>query len=98
MLIIDEINRANLSKVLGELFFLLEYRDKTASLQYSDTEFQLPENLWIIGTMNTADRSIAMIDAALRRRFHFHPFFPASEPIEGTLRRFLEREHQLWCG
>ena len=93
VLIIDEINRANLSKVLGELFFLLEYRDRTASLQYSDTEFQLPENLWIIGTMNTADRSIAMIDAALRRRFHFHPFFPASEPIEGTLRRFLEREH-----
>ena len=93
VLIIDEINRANLSKVLGELFFLLEYRDTTASLQYSDTEFQLPENLWIIGTMNTADRSIAMIDAALRRRFHFHPFFPASDPIKGTLRRFLEQKH-----
>ena len=45
VLIIDEINRANLSKVLGELFFLLEYRDRTASLQYSDNEFQLPENL-----------------------------------------------------
>ena len=93
VLIIDEINRANLSKVLGELFFLLEYRDRTASLQYSDTEFQLPENLWIIGTMNTADRSIAMIDAALRRRFHFHPFFPASDPIKGTLRRFLKLKH-----
>lgn len=93
VLVIDEINRANLSKVLGELFFLLEYRDDTVTLQYSDTEFSLPENLWVIGTMNTADRSIAMVDAALRRRFHFHPFFPGEPPIEGTLRRFLDQHH-----
>jgi hypothetical protein len=90
VLVIDEINRANLSKVLGELFFLLEYRDRSITLQYSDTEFQLPENLKIIGTMNTADRSIALVDAALRRRFHFHGFFPDREPIEGLLRRWLE--------
>ena len=80
VMVIDEINRANLSKVLGELFFLLEYRDETANLQYSDTAFSLPKNLFIIGTMNTADRSIAMVDAALRRRFHFTPFSPPSHP------------------
>ena len=99
VLVIDEINRANLSKVLGELFFLLEYRDRSITLQYSDTEFQLPENLKIIGTMNTADRSIALVDAALRRRFHFHGFFPDREPIQGLLRRWLEDEGKtdlLW--
>lgn len=93
ILVIDEINRANLSKVLGELFFLLEYRNDVANLQYSDEPFSLPSNLWIIGTMNTADRSIALVDAALRRRFHFHPFFPTDPPIEGTLRRFLADRH-----
>jgi hypothetical protein len=62
VLIIDEINRANLATVFGELFFLLEYRDQPVSLQYSpDSEFTLPENLLIIGTMNTADPSIARI-------------------------------------
>ena len=99
VLVIDEINRANLSKVLGELFFLLEYRDRSITLQYSDTEFQLPENLKIIGTMNTADRSIALVDAALRRRFHFHGFFPDREPIEGLLRRWLDAQGKtdlLW--
>ena len=89
VLVIDEINRANLSKVLGELFFLLEYRDRAITLQYSDDEFKLPENLKIIGTMNTADRSIALVDAALRRRFHFHGFFPDREPIQGLLQRWL---------
>jgi len=89
VLVIDEINRANLSKVLGELFFLLEYRDQEVTLQYSETEFSLPPNLKIIGTMNTADRSIALVDAALRRRFHFHPFFPDRPPIQGILKRWL---------
>ena len=93
VLIIDEINRANLSKVLGELFFLLEYRTDTVRLQYSGEEFSLPKNLFIIGTMNTADRSIAMIDTALRRRFHFHGFFPDRDPIKGMLHRFLRAEH-----
>ena len=60
VLIIDEINRGNLAKVFGELYFLLEYREEKISLQYSDEPFSLPENLWIIGTMNTADRSIAL--------------------------------------
>ena len=77
------------SQVLGELFFLLEYRDHQVTLQYSEEQFSLPPNLKIIGTMNTADRSIALVDAALRRRFHFHPFFPDLPPIQGILNRWL---------
>ena len=88
-LIIDEINRGQLSKVLGELYFLLEYRDKEMRLQYSDEPFSLPENLYIIGTMNTADRSIALVDAALRRRFYFVEFHPDREPVKSVLRRWL---------
>lgn len=90
-LIIDEMNRGNVTKVLGELYFLLEYREETVELQYSPEPFNLPENLFIIGTMNTADRSIALLDAALRRRFAFVPFFPDREPIAGLLGRWLAR-------
>lgn len=90
ILIIDEINRANLAKVFGELYFLLEYRDEAISLQYSPTEeFTLPENLFIIGTMNTADRSIARIDAAMRRRFAFIELDPRIPPVHGLLSRWL---------
>lgn len=89
VLIIDEINRGNIAKVFGELYYLLEYRDDSIDLQYGDS-FGLPENLIIVGTMNTADRSIALLDAALRRRFHFVPFFPDEWPIEGLLRRWLD--------
>jgi 5-methylcytosine-specific restriction protein B len=99
VLLIDEINRGNIAKVFGELYFLLEYRDEQISLQYNHEEqFGLPRNLWIIGTMNTADRSIALVDAALRRRFYFVPFFPDEPPIKGLLRRWLERHHGdlLW--
>ena len=98
ILIIDEINRGNVAKVFGELYFLLEYRDRGISLQYSTEEFTLPDNLWLIGTMNTADRSIALVDAALRRRFHFLPFFPDEAPIEGLLRRWLQRHkpEMIW--
>lgn len=93
MLIIDEINRGNLAKVFGELYFLLEYREEVISLQYSpDQEFSLPRNLFVIGTMNTADRSIALVDAAMRRRFYFVPFFPQEDPTSGLLRRWLQRE------
>ncbi|WP_207400764.1 McrB family protein [Actinomadura roseirufa] len=93
ILIIDEINRANLAKVFGELYFLLEYRDESISLQYSpEKEFTLSENLFIIGTMNTADRSIAKVDAAMRRRFSFIELHPAKKPIEGLLHRWLDRQ------
>lgn len=71
VLIIDEINRGNLSKIFGELLFLLEYRKESVQLTYSQEKFYLPENLYIIGTMNTADRSLAIMDYALRRRFYF---------------------------
>ena len=88
-LIIDEINRGNLAKVFGELYFLLEYRDEAMRLQYSDEEFSVPRNLYIIGTMNTADRSIALVDLALRRRFAFVRFDTGEEPVKGLLRRWL---------
>lgn len=68
VLIIDELNRANIPRVFGELMYLLEYRDEEIELQYS-TGFKLPKNLKFIATMNTADRSIRSIDVALRRRF-----------------------------
>ena len=94
ILIIDEINRANLAKVFGELYFLLEYRDQSISLQYSpDTEFVLPENLFLIGTMNTADRSIARIDNAMRRRFVFVELDPRIPPVQGLLSRWLAARH-----
>ena len=92
VLLIDEINRGNVAKVFGELYFLLEYRNERIRLQYDHRRtFSLPDNLWIIGTMNTADRSIALMDAALRRRFFFLPFFPDEPPIAGLLHRWLER-------
>lgn len=91
VLIIDEINRGNIAKVFGELYFLLEYRDEQISLQYSPKKkFSLPKNLFIIGTMNTADRSIALIDTAIRRRFSFIEMHPDSEPVAGLLGRWLE--------
>lgn len=89
VLIIDEINRGNLAKVFGELYFLLEYRDQSVELLYSDAGFSLPENVYIIGTMNTADRSIALVDAAMRRRFAFLPLHPSEPPTQGLLRAWL---------
>jgi MoxR-like ATPase len=93
LLIIDEINRGNLPKIFGELLFLLEYRDRAVPLQYSpDEAFSLPDNLYVIGTMNTADRSIALVDAALRRRFYFVPFMPREPPVSQLLRRWLTEQ------
>ena len=76
--IIDEINRGNMSKIFGELLMLIEkdYRGTKATLAYSGTAFSVPKNLYIIGMMNTADRSLAMIDYALRRRFSFFEMEP----------------------
>ena len=101
-LVIDEINRGNIAKVFGELYFLLEYRDESITLQYQRVDgetLSLPENLYIIGTMNTADRSIALVDLALRRRFSFVEFHPDEEPVKGVLRRWLidnSKSELLW--
>jgi len=92
VLLIDEINRGNLAKVFGELYYLLEYRDEAITLQYSQEAFRLPANILIIGTMNTADRSIALLDMALRRRFRFVDLLPDQPPLKGLLGRFLAKK------
>lgn len=90
ILIIDEINRANIAKVFGELYFLLEYRSDSIRLQYSPGDsFTLPPNVFFIGTMNTADRTIALLDAAMRRRFAFVEMHPDEPPVRDLLASWL---------
>lgn len=91
--IIDEINRGNLSKIFGELLMLIEndYRDKPIQLAYKDEMFAVPSNLYIIGMMNTADRSLAMIDYALRRRFSFFEMKPGFN--NAAFREEIEKLH-----
>jgi hypothetical protein len=94
VLTLDEMNRGNLPRVFGELYFLLEYRDRNTPLMYSpDENFRLPGDFTIMGTMNTADRSVALLDQALRRRFHFVPLFPGTATVDGMLRRYLKARY-----
>ena len=85
VLVVDEVNRGNLPRVFGELLFLLEYRDQAVTLPYSKREFRLPPNLFLIGTMNPADRSTGALDQALRRRFSFVDMPPDAAVLAGWL-------------
>ena len=88
VLIIDEINRGNIARIFGELIYLLEHRDEDIQLTYSsDEKFKLPSNLYIIGTMNTADRSIGTVDYALRRRFTWFEFGADPQILEKVLNK-----------
>lgn len=104
LLIVDEINRADLSKVLGEAIYLFEpgHPERTITLSYpfeglpENRSFQLPPNLHVLGTMNSADRSIAILDIAVRRRFAFVPLWPQLSVVEQLSSEKLQRAfHEL---
>ena len=99
VLIIDEINRANLPAVLGELIYALEYRNHPVESMYDldgDNTLTLPPNLYIIGTMNTADRSVGHIDYAIRRRFSFVDVLPSLAPIRNVGKEYFKTVSSLF--
>ena len=99
ILIIDEINRANLSAVLGELIYALEYRGESVESMYEvngNRKIILPENLYIIGTMNTADRSVGHIDYAIRRRFTFVSILPDKNIIQDNAKKLFETIEKIF--
>lgn len=97
VIVIDEMNRANLSKVFGELMYLFEYRDKPIDLQYSP-DFTLPSGLRFLGSMNTADRSIRSIDVALRRRFDVFECPPDRKVLESYFASRTNTVPDLYAG
>src|SRR5438045_918837 len=95
VLLIDEINRGNLPRIFGELLYLLEYREQAVTLPYSRRPFRLPANLYLVGTMNAADRSVALIDQALRRRFSFLEMPPDAAVLAAWLSAHPPRDEEL---
>lgn len=96
VLLIDEINRAKTARVFGELLYLLEYRDKVVELQ-NGTSFSIPPNLYVIGTMNTTDKSIALVDYALRRRFAFVDLVPVKNGQSVVLKKMAGVKQNQQC-
>jgi MoxR-like ATPase len=96
VLVIDEMNRADLAAVFGELLLLLEYRgDVSVELPYSQQPFSIPRNVVLLGTMNTADRSLALVDFALRRRFNAFPLEPNAEVLSSWAHKHADANAEL---
>ena len=95
IMIIDEINRADLSSVFGELMYALEYRGESVSIPNFNEPFFIPSNVYVIGTMNSIDKSLVTFDLALRRRFGFYKLMPQTKAIEDILSEYNIEENYL---
>lgn len=95
IMIIDEINRADLSSVFGELMYSLEYRGESVSIPNFDDPFVIPSNVYVIGTMNSIDKSLVTFDLALRRRFGFYKLMPNLKVLESILAEYNVEEETL---